>query len=127
MRAFHFKTSAVFVLCFAVSNIVLGFGQTTQTSSSESLTNLRERADQGNADAQLALGKIYRDGKKAPQDFKEAAVWLRKAADQGNAEAQERLSMLYYNGQGVSRDIEEAIRWLRKAADQGYAPAEVLQ
>jgi len=124
MRASHLKTGTFIAVCLFASTLFTS-AQTPQASDAESLTSLRERADHGNADAQLALGKIYRDGKQAPQDFKEAAVWFRKAADRGNAEAQEILARLYYNGHGVPKDASEAAGWVRKAADQGYAPAQV--
>ena len=51
----------------------------------------RKAADQGYADAQFNLGKMYEHGQGVPQSAKAAAVWYRKAADQGDAEAQLQL------------------------------------
>src|ERR1039458_10247783 len=103
MRVSHFTTGALILVCLLASTL-LSSGQSTQTSDAEALTSLRERADHGVAEAQLALGKIYYYGEKAPRDFKEAAVWFRKAADQGNASAQFWIGHLYLFGQGLSKD-----------------------
>jgi uncharacterized protein len=64
----------------------------------------RKAADQGNANAQFNLGKMYDDGDGVPQDHAEALKWYLKAADQGNASAQFNLGKMYDNGQGVPQD-----------------------
>ena len=50
----------------------------------------RPLAEQGNADAQQALGLIYAKGDGVTQDNAEAVKWFRKAAEQGNGSAQSR-------------------------------------
>jgi TPR repeat protein len=85
---------------------------------------LRPFADQGNADAQTALGAMYTTGKGVPRDDAEAAKWFRMAADQGNADAQTALGAMYTTGKGVPRDDAEAAKWFRMAADQGNADAQ---
>ena len=79
----------------------------------------REKAEKGNATAQVYLGEMYANGEGVPQDYAEAVRWYRKSADQGNATAQFYLGYMYANGQGVTEDYSEAMRWYRKAADQG--------
>ena len=54
---------------------------------------LRERADEGNAEAQLRLGFMYHDGTDVPQDYKEALRWYQAAADQGLAAGMETRSV----------------------------------
>ena len=61
----------------------------------------RPLAEQGNAEAQYALGFMYADGQGVPQNHAEAAKWWRLAADQGNTFAQYNLGTLYDNGHGV--------------------------
>jgi len=83
-------------------------------------------ADQGNADAQFLLGRMYDEGEGVPKDFAEAVKWFRKAADGGNADAQVRLGTMYHFGLrdtrlGVPQDDGEAVKWFRKAAHQGNA------
>ena len=88
------------------------------------IDDLRERADQGDADAQFGLGAAYAKGEGVPQDYAEADKWFRLAADQGYAFAQTSLGFAYYAGEGVPQDHAEAVKWWRKAAEQGNAPAQ---
>lgn len=93
----------------------------------DSIKVVRKLAEQGLAEAQFYLGKLYGDfdpsDHNAHQDDAKAAKWFRKAAEQGHAEAQYRLGQLYNTGCGVDLDKEEALKWLRKAAKQGQADA----
>jgi TPR repeat protein len=84
----------------------------------------RLRAEQGDANAQYDLARLYYQGKGVPQDYAEAARWYRKAADQGNAKAQYGVGFMYDSGKGVPQDYSEAVGWYRKAADQGNAKAQ---
>ncbi|KAF9919510.1 hypothetical protein FBU30_010927 [Linnemannia zychae] len=82
-------------------------------------------ADQGDNDAQVALGNLYRDGHgDGKQDFSAAMTWYRKAADQGHALAQNNIGDMYYYGQGVVRSYETALFWYQKAAAQNNAVAQ---
>lgn len=78
---------------------------------------LRQRAEEGDAEAQYMLGDRYLNGEGVTQDASEAVKWLRKAAEQGNDEAQFALGLTYFKGMGVSQDYAEAAKWLRKAAE----------
>ena len=48
-------------------------------------------AEQGDADAQVNLGFMYKTGQGVPRDVAEAVQWFSRAANQGNAEAQDNL------------------------------------
>ena len=85
---------------------------------------LKQRAEAGDAEAQVHLGSAYYAGKGVPQDLQEAANWFRKAAEQGNADAQYNLGVMYHKGEGVLEDDKEAVKWYRKAAEQGDADAQ---
>jgi len=74
----------------------------------EGAEELREAAEQGNAEAQYSLGVSYSTGKGVPRDAAEAANWYRKAAQNGYPPAQHNLSLLYISGEGVNRDLVEA-------------------
>jgi len=84
-------------------------------------SDLKRKAEQGDAHSQVDLGLLYENGKGVPQDYKEAAKWYLKAAEQGNASGQNNLGLMYWNGKGVPQDYNEAAKWYRKAADQGNA------
>ncbi len=90
-------------------------------SAQTPLAETRQRADQGDADAQFTLAVSYRNGEGVPQDFTQAVAWYRRAADQGYAEEQKYLGVSYLNGEGVPQDDAQAMAWYRRAADQGYA------
>ncbi|MGL6187720.1 MAG: tetratricopeptide repeat protein [Holosporales bacterium] len=51
------------------------------------MSDLISKAEQGDADFQYRLAKLYKKGRGVPQDFQAAFQWYRKAADQGDAEA----------------------------------------
>ena len=92
-----------------------------EKDSDKSFGEYSSLAKQGDAEAQLHLGNMYKKGKGVPKDYKEAVRWYRKAAEQGEAVAQYKLGEMYYSGYGVPEyDLKEAVRWYRKAAEQGY-------
>ena len=84
----------------------------------------RKAAEQGYAEAQYQLGRLYAHGNGGPQDYVAAANWFRKAADQGNAWAQCYLGTMYTHGDGVPQDQVAAVGWLKKAAEQGNVLAQ---
>jgi uncharacterized protein len=86
----------------------------------EAVKWLLKAAEQGYADAQLAVAIAYHIGEGVSQDDAEAVKWLRKAAEQGYAEAQYHLAKMYSEGQGVPQDNTEAIKWYRKAAEKRH-------
>ncbi len=85
----------------------------------------RPLAKTGNANAQIGIGLMYKEGLGVIQDDKEAVKWFRLAAEQGRVEAQHSLGSMYNNGQGVLQDYKEAVKWYRLAAEQGHASAQV--
>ena len=90
-------------------------------------TALREwkpLAEQGDANAQLGLGWMYRKGRGVAQDDKTAVKWYRLAAEQGDAFAQYNLGLMYNNGDGVPQDYKTAVKWYILAAEQGNASAQ---
>jgi len=76
-------------------------------------------AEQGNADAQFALGVMYGNGDGVPQDYAVAMKWYRLAAEQGIARAQYNLGIMYGNGKGVPQDYVQAHMWFNLAASKG--------
>ena len=77
---------------------------------------LKNRAAQGEASAQSALGFKYVTGQGVPQDYTEALKWYRLAATQGQAAAQFNVGFLYSQGNGVPQDDVEAYKWFTLAA-----------
>ena len=80
-------------------------------------------ADQGRAEAQLYLGKMYLMGQGVLKDSDQAVKWFKASALQGNADAQFFLGAYYLLPR---RDIAEGVRWLRLSAEQGNQDAQLL-
>lgn len=81
-------------------------------------------ADQGDANAQDNLGRMYVLGLSVTKDYKTAFKWFQLAADQGLAEAQFNLGFMYSNGNGVTRDYKAALKWYKLAAEQGHTGSQ---
>lgn len=58
----------------------------------------KKAADQGDMNAQYALGKAYAEGRGVPQNYGAATVFFNKAANKGNKQAEAAL------GDGHSKD-----------------------
>ena len=82
----------------------------------DSVDLLKNRAAQGEAEAQSALGFKYVTGEGVPQDYTEALKWYRLAAAQGDALAQYHLGLMYAKGYGVPQNHIEAHKWFNLAA-----------
>jgi TPR repeat protein len=80
----------------------------SKAALASTLDQTREKAEQGEADAQFNLGLLYANGEGVPQDYAEARTWYLKAAEQGDAKAQFNLGLLYSHGWGVPQDKAEA-------------------
>jgi|SRR5271157_134629 len=97
-------------------------GEGVMQDYSEAAAWFRGAADQGDADAQFALGVIYQYFLRC-QDHSVAAAWYFLAADQGHSGAAFELGSLYEIGQGVRQDHAHAAAYYRQAAEQGHERA----
>ena len=84
----------------------------------------KKKAEQGDADAQSNLGKMYANGDGVPKDSAEAVKWFRKSAEQGYAAAQHNLGVMYYNGTGVIKNPAQAHAWWSIAGSRGFKEAK---
>lgn len=83
------------------------------------IAQLRSKAMQGLAGAQLNLGEMYANGYGVTQDYAEAVAWYRKAAEQGYWEAQFKLGLTCLKGEGLPKDEVEGLAWITLAAQTG--------
>lgn len=79
----------------------------------------RKAAEQGDIDAQVRAGYLFRQGEGVPKDLAESVRWFRAAAVRGNQYAEIQLALMYFKGWGTPRDAGQALAWERKAAEQG--------
>ncbi len=75
----------------------------------------REKAEAGDADAQLFVAQAYERGIDQPADPAKAAVWYAKAAANGSREAKLSLAAMMESGNGVAADPEGALKLYREA------------
>ena len=92
--------------------------------TNQTILQLREAAEQGDALAQQRLGRAYAMGEGVAPDPAQSFKWSRLAAEKGNAEAQYQLGHCYADGFGTARDPAQGARWYEKAAQQGHPIAQ---
>src|SRR5215813_8074537 len=80
-------------------------------------------AEQGQAEAQVLLGRMYLTGLGVPRNPGTALKWFKAAAVQGNADGALLLGGMYLLPRS---DIPEGLRWVRLAAEQGNQDAQLL-
>ncbi len=102
-----------------------GNGGTQPVSSDSEVNAIRAKAEQGDTDAEFALGSLYDTGRNVKKDQKEAVRWFMRAAKKGHSGAQNSLGSMYQAGEGVPRDYAEAARWYTLAAKQNNATAQM--
>lgn len=82
-------------------------------------------ASSGDVDAQIKLGKMYRDGDGVEKDGKKAVEWLTRAAEQGSSDAHYFLGVIYATGNGVPLSYSKALEWFKFPLDEGDSDAQV--
>ena len=89
------------------------------------IEKLKIDAENGDAEAQCALGKMLLgidcDGANIAENTDEGVELLKSAAQKGNAEAEFNLGLCYLFGRGVEENREEAFRYTVSAANKNYA------
>lgn len=89
------------------------------------LADARERAEQGDAEAQYTFAMYLLSGVLGFPDYTEVAALLKKSAEQGNADALYELGVCYMNGEGVQNDSLETEKLWKRAASLGNVDAMV--
>ena len=99
--------------------------KTVAENQAHGAAKLRQKAEQGDVEAQYLLGIGHAAGFGAfQQDNVQAVTWYRKAAEQGHVGAQLALGTIYEEGSRVTKDDTEAVAWFRKAAEQDNADGQ---
>lgn len=84
------------------------------------VSELIQKAEQGDAQAQLEYGRLLKTtGNGVEQDWSLAVTMLQRSAEQGNPDAQWELGLMYENGNHVTADATKALDLYRSSADAG--------
>ncbi len=97
-----------------------------------------QAAENGFAEAQLAVGQNLQGGYAGPKDPEKARMWVEKAAGQGLASAEFELALAYKSKRPdgfipeTERDTTKALEWMTRAADHnmrsyGYFLAQIYE
>lgn len=97
----------------------------SQESSPQEMyfNQVKEKASQGDPDAQICLGDLYAIGLGTARDLDQKLSWYRSAEKQGDHHATLLLSELYMYGSGVPKDTRKGLSMLHALVDGGYLPA----
>jgi TPR repeat protein len=83
-------------------------------------TSLRAKAETGDADAMLQLGRALTSGSNGEsKDEFEAFKWLLRAAQAGNPTAMGEVARRYREGRGTRENWESSVQWADKGAEKG--------
>ncbi len=85
----------------------------------DSLQNIADMAENGNADAQNAVGLWYYRGENFSRDYGKAVQWWLRAMKQQHPEAIGNLAQCYLSGHGVKVDSVRAAGLARRAIKLG--------
>ncbi|WP_053005727.1 tetratricopeptide repeat protein [Kiloniella spongiae] len=81
-------------------------------------------AEQGNQEAQYALGQMYSKGLGTEQNVTTAASWYEKAADQGHLLSQVQVGRIYFL---ITNELVKAHKWLNVITLRKIEGAKKLQ
>ena len=104
----------------------------SQTLYLQPYSKLRQKAEQGDAQAQYDLAYLYYKADSDPsisgltQSDHLAAQWYRKAALQGHSSAQYNMAVLHLHGHGVERDAISAYSWLLLSSEKNHTASKEL-
>jgi hypothetical protein len=109
-----------FVSGGALADMLGGWAAFEAGDYKTALDELTPLAEQGDADAQYRLARVY-DAEAKPE---EAMRWYQLSAKQGNTDAQREIGIYYEEGRAVRQDFLAAACWYRASAEQGNDKAQ---
>jgi TPR repeat protein len=103
--------------CMALAMLIIN-GHAGSGTDEDAYHLLGKAADEGNVEAMLYLGSLYRDGRGTAQDLSVAETWFRRASVRGNRNA--TLSLGFLLTEMIEpRDYVSGASIFREAAEQG--------
>ncbi|GAB4348703.1 MAG: hypothetical protein Kow006_09680 [Gammaproteobacteria bacterium] len=104
----------------------LGYVLDKAEENEEAAKMYQRAAEQGNHEAQLALGGFYAVGEGVEKNIDRARELIEQAANAGHVPAMIVLAKAYQKGDlGLQKDLEAARRWLERGIELGDESAKV--
>lgn len=97
-------------------------GNAAETSKwmSEYVSLAEKRANNGDVDSMLDLGKLFYTGSRLyPKNLERARYWFTRAADSGNAAAQYQVAVMASQGAGGPKDEATAALYYKNLSRRG--------
>lgn len=88
---------------------------TNPTPFNKILTSIEKSANQGDAEAQFQLARVYDLGQEVTYSISQAFRWYKAAAENNHHHSQFLLGYLYCRGLGINKDRNTANYWLKKS------------
>lgn len=88
------------------------------SQDSDVITDLTEKADNGDPESQYTLGNMYYAGFNVPKDQEKGIEYLKLSAENGHASGQASLGYMYLQGFRVQSDLKKALKWFRYSSAQ---------
>jgi uncharacterized protein len=114
----------IFTLLLTSSVAVVQLAAQQTKADQKPIEEVKAKADAGDAESEVELGRRYDKGEGVVKDHAEAAKWYRKAAEQNYVDAQYNLGMCYEEADAGTEDWAEVYKWLSLAAMQGHERAK---
>jgi len=89
-------------------------------------TEIKQLAEQGDAQSQYALALAYDLGLGVDKDLSKAFDWYQKSADQDYAKSQYNLGIFFALAKSVDKDIDKSKYWIRRANENGYSGGSIF-
>ena len=104
----------------------LKFHPNSSVKIEKTYEQVKQLAEQGDAQSQYELALCYDLGMNVDKDLAQAFEWYQKSADQNHAKAQYNLGIFYALAKSVDKDIEQSKFWIRKANENGYSGGSIF-
>ncbi len=118
------ETRLTFLFLWVFSPLLWLQSAVLPSASAQSLTEVRAKAEMGDAQSQFDLGFAFSfGGLGLARDKVEELKWYRKAAEQNHVKAQHALGTILAFSPGTAG---EGVSWLHKAAEQKNVGSQVL-
>lgn len=110
------EVKRILIVLLALGAVLTGRAKGDPARPTWDIPELKRRAEQGDQQAELALGMRYRDGAGVPRDYAEAVKWYRRCADKGSAAGMDNVGFMYLMGWGVPQDSTIAAAYFKAGA-----------